>query len=106
MNLYELAVCVSCALLVTSRGGAASADHRICRFTEDQTWTTSSNDYSVSGKCFEFQRLKIHRDQSTTNLVVVENEGQHFPVLKFSDFARDFVAPHLFVESIEKLLTC
>src|SRR5690242_2097457 len=105
MDLYELAVRIACALLITSRGRAAGANHRIGRFAEDQTWTTARDDHRVSRKIFQLQGLKIHRDESTTDLVIVEYQRQHLPVFKLSDFAGDFVAPHLFVQRVEKLLT-
>ena len=69
-----------------------------------KTRTTGGDDHRISRKRFQFERLQIHRDQSATNLVVVEHERQHFPVLKLSDFAADFVAPYLFVECVKKLL--
>src|SRR5262249_32196130 len=104
MNLNELTIRILRALLITRRDGAAGTDHRVRRFTEDQTRTTSGDNHSVSGKRLELECLQVHRDQSTTNLMIVEHQRHHFPVFKLSDFTADFVSANLFVESVEKLL--
>src|SRR5262249_3058665 len=75
------------------------------RLAEDQTRTTGRYDHRVRRKRFQLERLQLHRDQSTTNLMIVEDERQHLPVLKLSDFPGDFVTTNLFVERVEKLLT-
>src|SRR4051812_32225347 len=104
MNLYELAVRILCALLVARGDCTARADHRVRRLAEDETRTTSSDDYRVGGKRFELECLKVHRDQSTTNLMIVEDQRQHLPMFELPHLAVNFIAPHLFVQRIKKLL--
>src|ERR1044072_3934208 len=106
MHLDKLAIRILCTLLVTGRNSAAGAHHRIRRFTEDETWTTSRDEHRVSGKSLELECLQVHRDQSTTHLMIVEHERHHFPVLKLPDLSGDFVPSDLFVECVEKLLAC
>src|ERR1051325_9567961 len=105
MNLDKLAIRISRALLVTRRNSAARADHRVCRLAEYQTRTTGRDDHRVSRKRFQLERLQVHRDQSTTNLMIVEYERQHLPVLKLSNLPGNFVTANLLVECVEKLLT-
>src|SRR5919205_320069 len=95
MNLDKFAVRVSGTLLITRRHGTAGTDHRIRRLPEDQTWTTGRDDHRISRERFELERLKIHRDQSTTNLMIVEDERHHFPVFILLDFTCDFKASDL-----------
>src|SRR5687767_14433030 len=104
MNLDKLAVGILRALLITSRSGAARADHRVCRFTEDESWSTGRDDHCVSGKRAEFERLEVHRDQSAANLVIVKHERHHFPVLKLSHFTVHFITAYLFIKRVEQLL--
>src|SRR5215217_4857088 len=105
MDLDKLAVRISRALLVTRRDSAAGTDHRVRRFAEDETWTTGRNDHCVSRKRFQLERLQVHRDQSATDLMVVEHERQHFPVFKLPDFPVHFVTSNLFVERVKQLLS-
>src|SRR5688500_7962617 len=105
MNLNKLAVGVLRALLIRSGDGAAGADHRVCRLAEDQTWTTGRDNHRVCRKRFKFEGLQVHRDQSATDLMIVEHEGQHLPMLKFPDLAAGFESPHLFVKRVEQLLS-
>ena len=84
MHLDELAVGILRALLITSGNCAAGANHRVGRLAENQTWTAGGDDHGVGRKRFQFECLQIHRDQSATNLVIVEHQRQHFPVLKLS----------------------
>src|SRR5215217_564278 len=104
MDLNKLAVRISRALLVTRRNGAAGADHRVGRLSEDETRTTSRDDHGISRKRSQFERLQVHRDQSTTDLMIVEHERHHLPVFKFPYFAVNFVTTNLFVQGVEQLL--
>src|ERR1043165_2744065 len=104
MNLDKLAIRILRALLVTRRDGAASADHRIRRLTEDETWTTSRDEHCIGGKSLELECLQVHRNQSTTDLMIVEDERHHFPMLKLPDLTGYFISSDLFVERVKKLL--
>src|SRR6185295_18013536 len=101
MDLDKLAIRVSGTLLVTGRDRAAGAYHRIRRLTEDETRTTRRDDHCVRRKRFQLERLQVHRDQPATDLMIVEHERQHFPVLELSDFSVYFITTNLLVERVE-----
>src|SRR6185295_5066517 len=105
MHLNEFTVRILRTLLIAGRHCASGAHDRIRRFAEDEPWTTGGDDHCISRERFQLERLQIHRNQSATDLMIVEYERHHFPVLKFSNFPCDLVATHLFIECIKKLLS-
>ena len=105
MNLYKFAVSISRALLIRRRNRASRAGHRVGRFTENESRSARCHNYRVGLKGFQFQRLQIHRNQTATNLIIVQNEREHFPAFVFIDFSRRFPFTNLFIERVKKLLT-
>ncbi len=101
MHLNKLTVRILRTLLIASANTTAGADHRVCRLAEDQARPTSRHDHGVSGKRLELERLQIHRHQAATNLMIVEHEGKHLPVLELAHFSVDFKTTDLFIESVE-----
>src|SRR5215831_14358592 len=93
------------ALLVAGRDGAAGADHRVGRLAEDQSRPAGRHNYGVSWEGLQFQRLQIHCDETTAYLMAVHDERHHLPRLILRYLAADFVAPHLFIERVEQLLS-
>src|SRR6266496_4192885 len=105
MNLNKLTVRILRALLVARGNSTARADHRIGRLAKDQARPTSCHDHSIGRKGFQLERLEVHRNEAATDLMIVEYQRHHLPVLKLSDLAVHFVAPHLLVERVEQLLS-
>jgi hypothetical protein len=48
--------------------------------------------------------VAVHRHETATHLMIVEDEREHLPSFILFNFAADFKAPDLFIERVEKLL--
>src|SRR6476620_7506013 len=104
MYLYEFAITVLRALLITSGHRTAGAHHRVCGLAKDKAWSTARDDHSIRRECLQLERSQIHRDQTATDLMVVQHQRHHFPAFIFLYLAGDLKPANLLVERIQKLL--
>ena len=104
MHLDELAVRVVAALLIERRLRRARADHRVGGLAEDRADAAGGDDDGVGREGADLHGAQIHGADAAADAVAVEHRGQKFPVLVLLDLAFGFVAPHLLIERVEKLL--
>src|SRR5215475_1955940 len=105
MYLDELTIGVVAALLVERRLRRSGADHRIRRLAEDGANAAGGYDQRVGREGADLHRAQIHGADSATGTLAVEHRTQKFPALILGDAAFRLIAPHLFVERVEKLLS-
>jgi len=100
MHLNEFTIGIACSLLITRRDGTACAGHRVCRLAKDKARAAGCHDNGVGLECFQLEALQVHCDQSTTNLMIVENERKHLPSFVLVYLSSDLPFPDLFIKCI------
>src|ERR1700756_2943974 len=104
MDLNEFSIRVIASLLIESGLRRPGADYRIRRLPEDRADAARGHNDGVRRECADLHRAQIHRANAAADPAPVEHSRKEFPVLVLLHLAFGFVAPHLLVESVEKLL--
>src|SRR5215475_12684362 len=105
MHLNELAIRVIASLLIERRLRRSCANDRIRALSEDRADPSGCHDDCVGREGTDLHGPQIHRANSSTDALRVEDGGEKFPGLVFRYFAFGLIASHLLIESVKKLLT-
>ena len=105
MDLDEFAVGVVHALLEKRRLRRARAHHGVCRAAKNRADSAATENYGVGGERSYFHSAQIHGADSAAHSAIIQNSGQKCEAFVFLNFSLGFVASHLFVERVKKLLT-
>src|SRR4051794_3203973 len=104
MYLDEFTVCVITTLLIKSGLRRSSANDRVGGLAKDRADAASANNHCVGWEGAYFHGPQVHGANAATDPIGIEYCGEKLPVLELRDLALGFVAPHLFIECVEKLL--
>ena len=104
MHLYELAVGVIRALLIQGRLRRSGADHRVGGLAEDCADAARADDHGVAREDVDFHRAQVHSADAAADSVAIQHCAQELPMFVLGNAAVSFVAAHLFIERIKKLL--
>ena len=104
MDLDEFAVGVVGALLEDGGLRGAGADDGVGALAEDGADAAGGENDCVGGEGAQFHGAQVERGDAAAYAVGVEDGREKLPAFVFFDFAFGFVAAHLFVERVEKLL--
>src|SRR5579872_6957812 len=105
MNLDELSIRVIASLLIQRGLRRTSAHDRVGGLSEDRANAAGRDDDRVCGESAHLHGTQIHGAYAAADLVGIEHGREKFPVLVFLDLAFGFVAAHLLIECVKKLLT-
>src|SRR5687768_14894934 len=104
VHLDEFAVSVLRPLLVDRGSSAASIDHRVGRASEEEPRPSCGKYDRLALEGVDLHAVQVLGDNSSAYAVIVQHGGQELPVLVLVYFARDLLAAHLLVQSVEELL--
>ena len=104
MDLDEFAVGVVRALLEDGGLRRAGADDGVGALAEDGADAAGGEDDGVGREGAQLHGAQVERGDAAADALGVEDGGEEFPAFVLLDLAFGFVAAHLLVERVEKLL--